>query len=81
MKTLPLSQQVVSMSGYLDHQSPHVSAPDADAGYQFRRSIRPKQVDFRLSWTGDVDMCGLMIERVDHKPKPVGAMDNDHPAI
>jgi len=62
----------------LSHQPAHVSALDADALDHFWLPVRTEQIDFCLSRTGNVNMGRFMIQRVNHKPKAVGAVDDNH---
>ena len=48
------------------------------SGYDFGYAIRHKQVDFRLSRPGNVDVGRFVIERVDDEPEAVGTMDDNH---
>lgn len=66
---------------HLIHQPTHVGAFDADALDRFRFAVRTEQIDFRLPRAGNVDVGGFMIERVDHEPKTVGAVDDNHAFI
>jgi hypothetical protein len=81
MNALPFPQEVVTALDHLGDQAPHVGPFDADAEHDFGSTIASKQLDFRLSGLGDVDMCWFMVERVDDEPKAVSTVDDNHASI
>lgn len=40
--------------------------------------IRTKEVDLRLSHSSDMDVCRLVIGRVNDEPEAMSTMDDDH---
>jgi hypothetical protein len=81
MDTLPFLQKIVAARDCLSNEAPHVRPLDADAGHHFGRAIGSKQVDFRLSRSGDVDMRRFVIDGVDNEPEAVSAVDDNHRLI
>jgi hypothetical protein len=75
------SHSCKNVSGHLGEQAPHVRPFDANTEYDFGRPVGAKQVDFRLSRPGDMDVRRFVILRVDDKPKTVSAMDDNHSFI
>lgn len=69
------------MLHHLVHQPAHVGAFDADAVNLFWPALRAKEIDLGLPRAGDVDVGRFMIERVDHEPETVGAVDYNHACI
>jgi hypothetical protein len=59
-------------------QAPHIEALDPNVGDKFGYALGPEQVYLRLPRAGNMDTGGFVIGGVDHKPVPVGAVDDDH---
>ena len=68
------------MRDRLDEQTPHVRAFDASTEHDLRYSEDAGQIDFRLSWPGDMDMSRFMVERVNDEPEAMCAVNDDHGA-
>jgi len=79
MNTPPYLQEILTALDDLGDETSQFRALVPDARYQFGSAIGPKQIDFRLSRSGNVDMRGFVIERVDREPEAVSAMDDNHP--
>ncbi|MDA3922480.1 MAG: hypothetical protein PF501_17645, partial [Salinisphaera sp.] len=56
-----------------------VRSRDADEIDRFGFAISTRQVDLRLTRSGDVDMCRFVICCVDDEPETVGAVNDNHP--
>jgi hypothetical protein len=78
MYPLPLLQKVASMRRCFGHQTAHVRSFYADARDQMWQPAGSKQVDFRLSRTGNVHMRRLMIAHINNETKAVSTMNDDH---
>lgn len=69
------------MFRHLVHQPAHVGALDADAVDLFWPAFRAEEIDLGLPRSGDVDVGWFVIERVDHEPETVGAVNDNHSGI
>jgi hypothetical protein len=78
MDALPFPQKVVTALDDLCGQTSHVCPLDADTEHDLGRIAPPEQVDLRVARAGDVDMSRFVIDRIDDKPKAMGAMDDNH---
>jgi hypothetical protein len=78
MDPLPFRHQPGLFGRNFTHDASKVGPCNPDAVDQFRSTVSAKQVDLRLSGPCDVNMCRLMILRVDHEAEAESAMDNDH---
>jgi hypothetical protein len=81
MDALPFLQKDVTVLDHLGDEAPHIGSLDANTRHDSGYTIRPKQVDFRLSRPDDVDTGRFMIERVDDEPEAVSTMDDNHGLI
>jgi len=63
---------------HLGHKSPKIGTLDTDAGHDLWIAVRPKQVDFRLPCSGDVNMSRFMIGGVDDEPETESTVNDNH---
>jgi hypothetical protein len=81
MDPLPVLQQRFLALDHLGKQpsDPQIRPLDANAPYQLRPTCRSHEVDLRLALSpNDVNMGRLMIERVNHEPETMSAVDDHH---
>jgi hypothetical protein len=78
MDSLPICQERVPTLYDLKHQAPHLIPLDADARDKLRPTAFSREVDLCAPGSGYVNMCRVMIGRVDHEPEAVRAMYDDH---
>lgn len=62
----------------LGDQTTHVGSLDAYAEYNLRPAIRPKQIDFCLPLSRQVNMRWFVIRRVDDEPEAASTVYQDH---
>jgi hypothetical protein len=79
MNPLPLFQEPITTLDNLRDQTAHVRPADSNAPHHLRLAAAPNQIDFRLSRSDDMNMRRFVIECVNHKPKALNAIDDDHP--
>lgn len=66
------------MLRHLVHQPAHVGTLDADVADHLRLAVRAEEVDLGLPLSGDVNMGGFVVERVDHEPEAMSTVDDNH---
>ena len=66
------------MFNHLGHQATHIGSLDPDTRHDFGGTIGPNQIDFRLSRPSDVNVGRFMIKRVDHEPKAMSPIHDNH---
>src|SRR5580704_2243253 len=81
MHSLPCLQEFLATPARLAKQATHIRPLDPDAPKHLRLAVGPKEVDFRLPRSGDMNMRRFVIECVDHEPEAVSAVDDDHRRI
>ncbi len=62
----------------LRHQAPHLGSFDTDARNQVGLTIPSDEIDLCPPMPGNVDVRRFMVCRIDHEPKAVGAMHDNH---
>ena len=66
------------MPGHHRHQSPHVGSLDSNHRDKLLPVFGARQIDLRLPRADNMNMRWFMVRRGDHKPRAVGAVNNNH---
>jgi hypothetical protein len=78
MNALPFLKKVIAVLDHLGDEAPKVGTLDPGAGHDFRITVRPPKVDFRLPCPRDVNMGRFMIGGVDDEPEAVSTVNDNH---
>ena len=78
MNPLPLRHKMRPVAQDLDHKRPHIGPLDAHIISDFRGIARSEKVDLRLPRASNMNVRRFVIERLDHKPEAMRAVDDNH---